>query len=282
MPLVLVPSHQGHALPYVSLVRHLRDARPIHALDVSLVGGSAREDATFACVAREHAAALRAARLDGPYLLAGFCFGAAMAYEVARHLVDTGDGPVGLYLLGVSPHDFPGLVPPWAEARWAASMTPADKVRRAFRFAAGMRSSDGRAYLVGRMRRRARFMRDLADPTGRQRHSLRRQKDVSAIAVHGRYLGPALPLPMTLILPSWSSASYGDDPEATWQSIGSSVAIHLVPGVGRMMLAEPVVARVAEIMASDPGASSHALTALDHEVDRTAPPVRADTSGRPS
>jgi hypothetical protein len=70
----------------------------------------------------------------------------------------------------------------------------------------------------------------------------------------GRYRGPALPIPVTLILPSWSLAAYTADPIELWEGIGTSVDVHVVPGVERMMLREPVVADVARIMARDPSA----------------------------
>jgi hypothetical protein len=80
------------------------------------------------------------------------------------------------------------------------------------------------------------------------------RRDAETHAAAGRYRGPALPIPVTVVAPSWSLAAYADDPVAMWQGIGSPVRVHVVPGVERMMLREPVVAEVARIMMADPPA----------------------------
>jgi hypothetical protein len=103
------------------------------------------------------------------YVLAGFCSGGAMAYEMARQLADSAHEPAGLILLGVSPYDLPGLVPPGSLGRWMGSMTPGGKLRIAILFAAGLTSAEGRAYVASRVRDRARLAKDLADPNGRER-----------------------------------------------------------------------------------------------------------------
>jgi thioesterase domain-containing protein len=261
-----VPSHHGHALPYALLAGHLRGVRPVYALDAA-AGVARLEESGFVAVAGGYAGALRRARFGSPYVLAGFCFGGAMAYEIARQLSGTDDGPAALTLLGVSPYDFPGLVPPGALDRWVDSMTPTGKLRRAFLFASGLSSGPGRSYVRGRIRQRGRMLGDLVHQGGRARYRVRRRLDSAMVPLHGRYLGGPLSLPVTLVLPSWSVASYCDDPVGMWQGIGSQVETLTVPGVERMMLSRPVVGQVAAMLSRSDHLQGPALQASSAHED---------------
>jgi thioesterase domain-containing protein/acyl carrier protein len=251
--LVLVPSHYGHPLAYATLARHLDGVRPVLMSDVSRVGLDGAVG-SFDSIARRHVDGLLASRPSGPYLLGGFCFGGAMAYEMARQLIETGHPPAGLYLLGVSPYDVPDLVVPADVRRWEASITPAGMLRRAFHFGRGLVGPVGRAYLADRARHQARWVAALASAEGRERFRARGRRNATMHPAVGRYRGPALPIPVTLILPAWSLATYADDPVALWEGAGSRVEVRVVPGVERMMLREPVVTEVARILATDPPA----------------------------
>jgi hypothetical protein len=175
-----------------------------------------------------------------------------MAMEMARRLVDAGDPPAGIYLLAVSPYDLPDLVPAADLRRWERSVTRRGMIRRAVRYAAELVGPVGRRYLAGRARHEALSLRELASDDGRQRRRARRQRDAEMPPASGRYRGPALAIPVTLILPARSAAAYSDDPVATFAAVAPSVAVHVVPGVERMLLREPVVSDVARLMAADP------------------------------
>jgi thioesterase domain-containing protein/acyl carrier protein len=252
-PLVLVPSHHGHPLAYAALAHHLEGVRPVLASDV----GSTADEISgepFETIARRQVEVLLDQRPRGPYLLGGFCFGGAVAYEMARALIEAGEPPAGLFLLGVSPYDLPDVVPSAALRRWERSLTPLGMLGRACRFAAGVVGPAGRGYLAHRAMRHARRLSELASRDGRERRRAR-ERDASRLrAATGRYRGPGLPLPVTLILPSCSLAAYARDAAAVWAGVGSHVDVHVVPGVDRMLLHEPVVAEVARIMAVDPPA----------------------------
>ena len=256
LPLVLVPSHYGHALAYVSLAHHLAAVRPVFTSDVSVTDDATTAGRTFESIARQHLSAVAAARLDGPFLLGGFCFGGAMAYEMARQLSVEGMMPAGLFLLGVSPYDFPGLVPSGAKARWDRSMTPWGKLGRIARVAAGMTTSEGGRYASHELVRRGRTLARVNSRAGRERRRSRSRRNARMRTDVGHYHGPALAVPVTVILPSWSLSSYWDDPRGLWAGIGSDVDVRVVPGVERMMLGHPVVSTVAEIMTADPGSAA--------------------------
>ncbi len=85
----------GEPIAYRALARASR--APYRLLGVARTGpvprGTSLEE-----LARTHVEQLRAARPDGPYLLAGWSFGGVLAYEVARQLRDAG---VTVDLLGM-------------------------------------------------------------------------------------------------------------------------------------------------------------------------------------
>jgi thioesterase domain-containing protein len=176
-----------------------------------------------------------------------------MAYEMARQLGIAGMMPAGLFLIGVSPFDFPALVPAGAKASWDRSMTPLGLLGRSARVAAGMTAPEGRRYASDELRRRGRTLAQLASRADREQRRSRARRNALTLADVGHYRGPALAVPVTVILPSWSLSSYADDPRSLWAGIGSDVDVQVVPGVERMMLSEPVVSAVAKIMTSDPG-----------------------------
>jgi len=250
-PLVLVPSHHGHALSYALLGRRLDTVRPVWALDSGSQGDADETDGSIEALATRYIETLRSVNLTGPYVIGGFCFGGAVAYEMARQLIEGGTNPAGIYLLGVSPYDFPGLVPSKASQRWARSMTPVGKVGRSIRFAAGVTTPEGRGYVTGELQCRIRRSLDAISREGRLRRSSRTRRTAAAWASFGQYRGEPLAVPVTLVLPSWSLASYWTDPSSLWRDIGTSVNVYTVPGVERMMLSEPVVSEVAEILTRD-------------------------------
>ncbi|MEZ4596500.1 MAG: hypothetical protein R3C32_06445 [Chloroflexota bacterium] len=177
----------------------------------------------------------------------------AMAYEVARQMMDTGDGPAGLCLIGVSPYDLPDLVPPDALERWRRATRSVGPMAHATRFARALSSPIGRALVADRLRSGTRTARESATRAGRARRRARAVRDDAVTSLTGQYRGPALDLPVTVILPSWRLADYCTDPVALWARVGSTVDVHVVAGVERMMLSEPMVADVARVIASDLG-----------------------------
>ena len=167
-PLVLVPSHYGHPLAYAALARHLDGSRPVLASDVSRITDDG-EGEPFEAIARRHVEALLASRPDGPLHLGGFCFGGAIAYEMARLLIEAGEPPAGLYLLGVSPYDLPDLVPVGDLERWERSVTPVGRLGRAVRFARGLAGPVGRRYMAGRARQQVHSVLGLGSEGARDR-----------------------------------------------------------------------------------------------------------------
>lgn len=207
-PLVLVHGLDFSTNTYAWLVRRLGMARPVWGLDAPPGGGR-----FVAALARDHAAALRAAEPDGPHMLAAFCSGAIIAVEVARALRAEGaDVPV-LALIGIGAADFPGLVSPAAAARHRAQ---------------------------GRLLRRLR--RD--GPIGLARELRPRRRPPAAVVV-ARHAPSRLPGAAALYLSAEATAPYSDDPLADWAGLADAVRVEVVPGPNEGLLEEPAVADTA-------------------------------------
>ncbi len=82
----------------VKLARALDPDRPFYAIHPSGTDGTPVAY-TLEEIAAEHLAALRAIQPDGPYLLGGFCGGAAVAFEMAQQLQAQGERVDALALI---------------------------------------------------------------------------------------------------------------------------------------------------------------------------------------
>jgi len=105
MPLFLFHDISGQILTYRELASRLGADRAVFALS-SPIGSAPLDD--LAAIAADHLTRLRRVRPRGPYALAGHSFGALVAIEAARQLVDAGETVVFLGALDSLP---PGLDP---------------------------------------------------------------------------------------------------------------------------------------------------------------------------
>ena len=104
-PLFLVrpASSSAGSLSYVALARSVDRARPLHTfLNRPLLDGGAPY-ASIEAMADEYVAAMRAEQPRGPYLLAGWCLGGKVAFEMASRLVAAGEKVATLVLFDTLP-----------------------------------------------------------------------------------------------------------------------------------------------------------------------------------
>lgn len=248
-PLVIVHAHHGHSLIYARLARHLETDGPVWALDLASEAG---DDLRVESIARAHVATLREVLPDGPYHLAGYCYGGAVALEMARQLL-SGERAVGmLTVLGVSPPDFPGLLAPATVEAWHRSRRPARRLLDLSGHVVALGREERRAYVAERARAVRRYLTDRVSPSRQARHRLSRSAQAAFAAYRpGPYDGR-----VTLILAQASTARYTSDPGRDWAALGSDVRVHLVPGSDRDMLREPVVSMVADALSREMAASA--------------------------
>ncbi|MFI7453019.1 amino acid adenylation domain-containing protein [Nonomuraea sp. NPDC049714] len=101
-PLFCVHPASGASWGYLNLARHLSADRPVYGIQARGLDEPAPLPASIEAMAEDYVAQLRRIRPEGPYHLLGWCFGAVVAFEMARQLQRDG-AEVGLLAL-VGPH----------------------------------------------------------------------------------------------------------------------------------------------------------------------------------
>jgi amino acid adenylation domain-containing protein len=85
-PLFLAPWLDGQIFGYRNLVRHLDPDQPVYGLQALGLDGRTHPHSTVEEMAAHYVQEIREVQPHGPYLLGGYCFGGAVAYEMADQL----------------------------------------------------------------------------------------------------------------------------------------------------------------------------------------------------
>jgi phthiocerol/phenolphthiocerol synthesis type-I polyketide synthase E len=83
-PVFFAADAMGSVSSYLMLANQVDTGRPVYGLEPR--GGT-----KIRCVAERHIKAIRGVQPDGPYTLAGWSYGAVVAHEMARLLIEAGD-----------------------------------------------------------------------------------------------------------------------------------------------------------------------------------------------
>jgi aspartate racemase len=102
-PLFLVSMLTGEVLGYRSLVGHLSPERPVYGFQAIGLDGRTYPLTRIDEIAARYATEMRELQPRGPYLIAGFCSGGVVAYEMARRLREEGEETAFLGLIDSSP-----------------------------------------------------------------------------------------------------------------------------------------------------------------------------------
>ena len=81
----------GHLFFYDNLARHLNEEQPLYGLPARGFDGRTPPDSSIEAMAAHCIRNMKQVQARGPYLLAGYCSGAYIAFEMARQLSDRGD-----------------------------------------------------------------------------------------------------------------------------------------------------------------------------------------------
>jgi len=124
-PLFAVAAGDGNIVGFGPLARHLSAKQPFYALQPSGLDGRRPLDEGIGAMAERYLAALRSVQPHGPYLLAGRCNGATVAYEMAQQLRHAGEDVPLLAALDsdpppAAPHELAPGIPydPIMESAW--------------------------------------------------------------------------------------------------------------------------------------------------------------------
>jgi thioesterase domain-containing protein len=223
--------------------------------------GATREENSLSrieAMAARYLTDLRRLQPRGPYFLGGFCYGAVVAFELAHQLWTQGETVAFLALMGISPSDFPRLVPASAWRRYRR-LQPPGWLRRGLARVRGHAGQilrlppqecypyikRGLAWLEGRLKRKVRgaaydLLWHLASAPF---HLLRRPlptfirdpERANTLAFRA-YAPRTYPGQIDLFLSRETKDRYFSNADLDWSTFASGgVTIHEVPGNDRMM-----------------------------------------------
>ncbi|HEY2515677.1 MAG TPA: amino acid adenylation domain-containing protein, partial [Polyangiaceae bacterium] len=247
-PLFAVHPAGGNVLCFAPLGRALGRERPLYALQAAGLNSS-EPDRTVEAMASRYVAEVRARQPRGPYHLAGYSLGAAIAHAMASQLLAAGESMASLTLLDawapaprLAGETSSALLDFAREHRLATTDADLDALDAELR---GLDDDGALALVLRKARDAGAVPPDVDLPT------LRRLLGVMTAnidAVHA-YRPQLLSLPNVSLVRAVQSPRDPDEARG-WRDIAGEVAIHDAPGDHATMLMEPNVAAVASIFAA--------------------------------
>jgi amino acid adenylation domain-containing protein len=98
-PIFAVPGIGGNVIGFADLARWLGPEQPFYAFQAIGLDGHAEPLESIEAMANRYLAEIRSIQPHGPYVLLGACFGATVAYEMARQALAMNEGVAFLGLL---------------------------------------------------------------------------------------------------------------------------------------------------------------------------------------
>jgi thioesterase domain-containing protein len=153
-PLFAVPGNGGNPIGFVHIGRLLEQRRPFYGIESRGLDGTSPPLDRMEDIAADNIRRIKTLLPDGPYFLAGACFGARVAYEMARQLDAAGERVGLLLMLDPSPPFTDGRGRPRVARaggrdamRFSTSRFVLDRVVLHARTIAALRGAERRAYL---------------------------------------------------------------------------------------------------------------------------------------
>jgi len=234
-PLFLIDWPGGGGWQLGPLVARLGDDQPCYGFVSGGIAEPWPPHTTIEQLASAIIDAISGVQPEGAIALAGHCYGAIIALEVAHELRRRGRDVACLAMLAISPRDFPTLVSPTALDRFRLlnALTPRDLWRLL------KRQVMTRARVV---RTRKGQPEDAPDEAPSFTFTVAREQ---AARMHRPtpYAGHVSCIVSERPLRAWI-----DDPRSCWSNLGQRVTLHLVPGDERELLTEPGVGTTAAFL----------------------------------
>lgn len=249
----------GNVVYFYHLARHLPEDIAFYGVQSYGLDGAAPKSSVEEA-ARSYVREIRAVQETGPYLLGGHCFGAWVAYEIGRQLVEMGEE---VELLAVLDSPGPGLAPSCAavchdgdDPRWVAKFVKAftEGTEAAAGFdpdVSGATQNDLLAQLSSG------FERAGLVPFGAGAEEVKRLFNVflsNSTSVYAPAAGPALPIVLFRAAefhPDYDYSEVDDESRSFgWSKFSAGpVTVHDTPGSHISMLLEPNVAELSNVLA---------------------------------
>jgi len=215
------------------------------------------EDLRFESLAARRIQDLARIQPHGPYLLGGTCYGAVVAFEMARQLRAAGEDVALLVLCQITVFDFPSLVSPLARWRHRFHQVVGGRIAHlAARFSHHRRRSlahpEGRvryfADLAQRLRLRLVARTREASPATGETATAGGPRRVEEEAFRA-YVPRPYPGPVVLVLSDPETRPYARDASSAWKGLaGGPVVVHVMGGRPSALFDEPEVADVGRIL----------------------------------
>ncbi len=149
-PIFAFGGHNGDVFCFRALAQHLGEDQPFFGLEPPGLDGVGEPLDRVEDLATYFATANRTFQPEGPYVIAGFCAGGTIAFELARQLLRDGAGISGLALFG-APYPTSYRLLPQLRKRFEARL---ERLARHIRALAALTSVEKRQYIAAKLRQR--------------------------------------------------------------------------------------------------------------------------------
>jgi thioesterase domain-containing protein len=243
-PIFAVAGHNGDIFAYRALALHLGDDQPFFALEPPGLDGDSEPLRRVENLAGYFAAQIRAFRPNGPYIIAGYCAGGTIAFELARQMRERG-ALIELLALFASPYPKSFRIAPRVQQAVAQLKT---RIVRHVRALMMLSFPDALRYITAKLHRR-KLLRDaehaaLEDPVLLRRAEVARAT-IAAVRRYnpGRYAGRVV-----LLLPNRDWLHSGADP-LRWRTVAPHAEHYFGPDDCHpdLLLIEPDAPAIAEM-----------------------------------
>jgi len=243
-PIFGIGGHNGDVFCYRALARHLGEDQPFYGLQPPGLDGHAEPLDRIEEIAAYFAAQVRAFHPGGPLVIAGFCAGGTIAFELAHQLARAGMTIPFLAFFGTP---FPACFRRRAMLRQAIEEQSA-RAARHLHALASLPFSEKRNYLTRKLREREARIAAQAPTQPDSVLVLRRKVERATIAAARRYAPARYDGLIRLFVPSKDYARSYNQP-LRWKLVASGSEEHFGPDGchGYNMLREPYAGVFAEL-----------------------------------
>jgi thioesterase domain-containing protein len=243
IPVFAVGGHNGDVFCYRALVQHLGDDQPFYGLQPPGLDDHSKLIGCIEDLAAYFAAQIRAFRPAGPYIIAGFCAGGTIAFELARQLVQE-HAEINILAL------FGSVYPTWYRPLRQIRHHLRHHVERVLRYSRtlrSLRSGERRFYIAETLRKHKKSLASAQPVAPDPVLVLRARVERATIEAVRRYTPRQFAGSVSLFMPS--RAWLGSDYQLRWHSVAQHADEYFGPDGCNSdnMLREPYAPVFAEL-----------------------------------